>query len=216
MFNSILTSKPAITPPAFSIEGEFTMAMMRCSHGHFYDAAKHTSCPYCGVGADVVEGKTRRVPDHASAPAPAPVAAAPTAPQPAVPAASADPGVTRAVYRDTSSGISPVVGWLVCVEGPDKGRDFRIHGEKNFIGRSPAMDIALTGDESVSRDKHASVAYDPKHRVFWILPGEAAGLVYLNEQMVNTPMKLTSRDIVEVGKSKLMFWPLCDDTFHWD
>ncbi|HVA84662.1 MAG TPA: FHA domain-containing protein [Candidatus Binataceae bacterium] len=186
------------------------MAMTRCSHGHFFDAAKHTACPYCGVGAEAVEGKTRRVPDHVGAATP--VAAAPSPGS----AASADPGVTRAVYRDTSTGISPVVGWLVCVEGPDKGRDFRIHGEKNFIGRSPSMDIALTGDDSVSRDKHASVAYDPKQRAFWVLPGEAAGLVYLNEQMVNTPMKLTSRDIVEVGKSKLMFWPLCDDKFHWD
>ena len=188
------------------------MAMIRCSHGHFYDAAKHTSCPYCGVGADAVEGKTRRVPDHAGAGAPAPAVAAPSA----VAAASADPGVTRAVFRDASSATSPVVGWLVCVGGPDKGRDFRIHGEKNFIGRSPAMDIALTGDDSVSRDKHASVAYDPRQRAFWLLPGEASGLVYLNEQLVNTPTKLTSRDIVEVGKSKLMFWPFCDDKFHWE
>ncbi len=78
------------------------------------------------------------------------------------------------------------------------------------------MDIALTGDESVSRDKHASVAYDPRQRAFWLLPGEASGLVYLNEQLVNTPTKLTSRDIVEVGKSKLMFWPFCDDKFHWE
>jgi hypothetical protein len=187
------------------------MAMTRCSHGHFFDAAKHSSCPYCGVGADILEERTRRVPDRAGSPvAPAArVVAAPVAP-------AADPGVTRAVFRDSSTGISPVVGWLVCVEGPDKGRDFRIHSEKNFIGRSPAMDIAVTGDESISREKHASVAYDPKHRAFWILPGDASGLVYVNEQMINTPMKLTSRDIVEIGKSKLMFWPLCDDKFHWD
>jgi hypothetical protein len=185
------------------------MAMTRCTHGHFYDAAKHTTCPYCGVGADAIEGKTRRVPDRAGV-----AAAAPAAPAPATPAA--EPGVTRAVFRDASTGTSPVVGWLVCTEGPDRGRDFRIHGEKNFIGRSPAMDIAITGDEAVSREKHASVAFDPKRRAFWILPGEAQGLVYLNEQLVNTPMQLKARDIVEVGKSKLMFWPLCDDTFHWD
>jgi hypothetical protein len=190
------------------------MAMTRCTHGHFYDAAKHTACPYCGVGSEAAEGKTRRVPDNAGAaasptPTPAPAAAV-HAPE------AGDPGVTRAVYRDASSGISPVIGWLVCVEGPDKGRDFRIHSEKNFIGRSAAMDIAITGDESVSREKHASVAYDPKRRATWILPGEASGLVYLNDQLVNTPMKLASRDIIEVGKTKLMFWPLCDDQFHWD
>lgn len=189
------------------------MAMTRCSHGHFFDAAKHTSCPYCGVGAEV-EGKTRRVPDHVAAATPehvaAPPAATPVAPR------ETDPGVTRAVYRDATTGVSPVIGWLVCVDGPDKGRDFRIHSEKNFIGRSATMDIAVTGDESVSREKHASVAYDPKRRATWILPGEAAGLVYLNDQLVNTPMKLAPRDIVEVGKTKLMFWPLCDDKFHWD
>ena len=60
------------------------MAMTRCSHGHFYDAGKHTSCPYCGVGADVVEGKTRRVPDSAAG-------AIPPAASAVVPAVSADP-----------------------------------------------------------------------------------------------------------------------------
>ena len=144
-------SRAVILPLICSTEGDSTMAMTRCSHGHFYDAEKHSACPYCGVGADIVEEKTRRVSDRVGAPvAPAArVVAAPISP-------AADPGVTRAVFRDASTGISPVVGWLVCVEGPDKGRDFRIHSEKNFIGRSPAMDIAVTGDESVSREKHAS------------------------------------------------------------
>jgi hypothetical protein len=27
---------------------------------------------------------------------------------------------------------------------------------------------------------------------------------------------LKSRDTIEIGKTKLMFWPLCDDNFHWD
>jgi hypothetical protein len=181
-------------------------AMTRCSRGHFFDPSKHSFCPYCGVGVDIGEDKTRRVPS--------PAAMAPTlkAPAPAPP----DPGVTRAAYRDTPSGINPVVGWLVCVAGTDRGRDYRIHAEKNFIGRSTAMDIAITGDDSVSREKHASVAYDPKKRSFWLLPGDASGLVYLNDALVNTPSQLKSRDLIEIGKTKLMFWPFCDDKFHWD
>src|ERR1700737_3209426 len=165
-------------------------AMTRCSHGHFYDASKHSSCPYCGAGTDI-EGKTRRVP---SSPAVQQPKAAPPPP-------ASDPGVTRAVYRETATGISPVVGWLVCVAGP---------------GRGSSMDIVIVGDDSVSREKHASVAYDPKKRNFWLMPGEASGLVYLNEQLVNTPSPLKSRDTIEIGKTKLMFWPLCDDNFHWD
>jgi hypothetical protein len=180
-------------------------AMTRCSHGHFYDASKHSSCPYCGAGTDI-EGKTRRVP---SSPAVQQPKAAPPPP-------ASDRGLTRAVYRETATGISPVVGWLVCVAGPDRGRDYRIHGEKNFIGRGSSMDIVIVGDDSVSREKHASVAYDPKKRNFWLMPGEASGLVYLNEQLVNTPSPLKSRDTIEIGKTKLMFWPLCDDNFHWD
>ena len=81
--------------------------------------------------------------------------------------------------------------------GPDRGRDYRIHAEKNFIGRSPAMDIAIAGDESVSREKHAAVAFDPKKAQFWLLPGEASGLLYLNDQLVNTPSALKARDVLE-------------------
>lgn len=178
------------------------MAMTRCPHGHFYDSSKHTSCPYCGVGEEPGEGKTRRVPTPPAQdkPRPAPVR---------------DPGATVAVFRDATSGIAPVVGWLVCVEGPDRGRDYRLHGEKNFIGRSNAMDVAIAGDESVSREKHASVAFDPKEKSFWLLPGEASGLVYLNEQLVNAPAALKARDLIELGKTKLMFWPFCDDQIQW-
>ncbi|MFZ1889208.1 MAG: FHA domain-containing protein [Candidatus Binataceae bacterium] len=183
-----------------------TDVMTRCSHGHFYDATKNSSCPYCGVNIDPVEGKTRRVPQT-----PPPAAARPAASAPI-----AEPGATRAVYREAATGVSPVVGWLVCVAGPDRGRDYRIHAEKNFIGRSPSMDIAIAGDESVSREKHAAVAFDPKKAQFWLLPGEASGLLYLNDQLVNTPSALKARDVLELGNTKLMFWPLCDEKFRWE
>lgn len=178
------------------------MTMTRCPHGHFYDSSKNSLCPYCGVGEDLDEGKTR------GSLLPRKNDAAPTVPK-------REPGATVAVFRDAATGIAPVVGWLICTEGPDRGRDYRLHEEKNFIGRSSAMDIAITGDESISRDKHAAVAFDPKKNTFWLLPGEASGLVYLNDQLVNAPASLKVRDVIELGKTKLMFWPLCDDKFQW-
>ncbi len=168
------------------------MSMKRCDNGHFYDADKHSSCPWCGVPLDVEGGKTK--PLKESRPA--------------------DPGVTKALHREPS-GISPVVGWLICVDGPDRGRDYRLHSEKNFIGRSSNMDVSITGDESISREKHAAVTFEPKKRLFWLLPGEASGLVYLNEEVVNTPVELKGRDIIELGKTKLMFFPFCDEKFQW-
>jgi hypothetical protein len=37
---------------------------------------------------------------------------------------------------------------MVCLEGPDRGRDFRLHAEKNFIGRSPGMDVCILSDDT--------------------------------------------------------------------
>jgi hypothetical protein len=169
--------------------------MKRCDSGHFYDADKHSSCPWCGVAVEMESGPTRAVkpPDAGRA---------------------SDPGVTQVLHRD-ASGISPVVGWLVCVEGPDRGRDYRLHGEKNFIGRSSTMDIAITGDDSISREKHAAVSFEPKKKTFWLLPGESAGLVYLNDEVVNAPREIKARDIIELGRSKLMLFPFCDESFQW-
>lgn len=179
------------------------MAMTRCPHGHFYDSSKNSLCPYCGVGGDLDEGKTRGA---------LPSRKMDTPPSPAP---RREPGATVAVFRDTATGIAPVVGWLICMEGPDRGRDYRLHEEKNFIGRGSSMDVAIMGDESISREKHAAVAFDPKKNAFWLLPGEASGLVYLNDQLVNAPASLKSRDMIEIGKTKLMFWPFCDDLFQW-
>ena len=36
-------------------------------------------------------------------------------------------GSTQPVWPGGTSGFNPVVGWLVCVDGPDKGTDYRIH-----------------------------------------------------------------------------------------
>jgi hypothetical protein len=173
------------------------MSMKRCDNGHFYDSTKHSQCPWCGVRVEADAGKT--------------AAAKPPAPS----IRSQEEGVTRALHTEPS-GISPVVGWLVCVEGPDKGRDYRLHGEKNFIGRSSGMDVSISGDDSISRDKHAAVSFEPKKKIFWLLPGEASGLVYLNEDVVNAPAQLKPRDIIELGKTKLMFYPFCDERFQWD
>jgi hypothetical protein len=172
------------------------MSMKRCDNGHFYDSAKHASCPWCGVAAAEAESAKTRPLKESSEP-------------------RRDAEATVAVHRQ-ASGVSPVVGWLVCIEGADRGRDYRLHGEKNFVGRAPAMDVCIAGDEAISREKHAAVSFEPKKRMFWLLPGESSGLVYLNEEVVNTPTQIKSRDVIEIGRTKLVFFPFCDEQFNWD
>jgi hypothetical protein len=114
-----------------------------------------------------------------------------------------------------SANIDPVVGWLVCLAGPDRGRDFRLHAEKNFIGRSPAMDICVGGDDAVSRDRHGLVIFDPKKQVFWAVPGDASGLLYLNGDVVHAPTQMQRDDVLEVGQTKLVLIPFCGEKYSW-
>lgn len=104
----------------------------------------------------------------------------------------------------------PCVGWLVALSGSHLGTDYRLKIGKNFIGRSSQMDVALTDDKSVSRDKHAIVVYEPKQHLYLVQPGEASTLVYRNEQVVLSPVQLEAYDVITVGDVNLLFMPLCN------
>ncbi len=196
--------------------------MTRCPEGHFYDPTKHNSCPWCALPVDVEGGERTRPASAPPMPPPLPpgFAAGPPPPPPPLPPPPPPPlpkpGATRRAGGEASSTKDdPVVGWLVCLAGPDRGRDFRLHAEKNFIGRSPLMDVCVAGDESVSRDRHAQVIFDPKKQVFWAVPGDASGLVYLNGDIVHAPTRMNCDDVLEVGQTKLVLIPFCGEKYSW-
>ena len=112
--------------------------------------------------------------------------------------------------------LDPVVGWLVCIDGPDKGRDYRIRSEKNFIGRSPDMDIYIENDGQISRKKHAVISYNPRNNTFKLLPGDGRALVFLNGDDVEYAQVMNGHDLIEIGKSKFVFIPLCGKEFQWE
>jgi hypothetical protein len=118
-------------------------------------------------------------------------------------------------YWDEYDGMEPVVGWIVCIEGAQVGQDYKIRREKNFIGRSEEMHIQITGDNSISRKNHAVIIYDPKTRNFILKSGDSSGLVYLNNEAVYSPIQLTAYDVIQMGKSKFIFTPLCGMHFEW-
>ncbi len=110
---------------------------------------------------------------------------------------------------------TPCVGWLVALGGEHIGTDFRLKIGKNFIGRSPQMDVALTEDKSVSRESHAIVVYEPRAHLYLVQPGESSSLVYRNNDVVLTPTKLEAYDMITVGDINLLFMPLCGARFNW-
>jgi len=205
--------------------------MTRCPEGHFYDPTKHNGCPWCALPADLEGGEKTRPASPPPLPSPAlpvppplpagvmagpPPPPPPPLPGPPLPKPAATPGVTkRAGVEAAGAKDDPVVGWLVCLAGPDRGRDFRLHAEKNFIGRAPSMDVCVAGDETVSRERHALVIFDPKKQVFWAVPGDAAGLVYLNGDIVHSPTTMKQDDLLEIGLTKLVLIPFCGEKYSW-
>lgn len=122
-------------------------------------------------------------------------------------------------YSSQNHGVNkvstPCVGWLIAIGGNHIGTDFRLKVGKNFIGRNKNMDIALTEDKSVSRDKHAIVVYEPKEHLYLVQPGESSSLVYKNNKVVLNPESLEAYDMVTVGEVNLLFMPLCGERFSW-
>lgn len=194
------------------------MEMKQCSNGHFYDASKFTSCPNCNSPSANVN-MTR------------PLEAGPTMPvskgiqgfsnnsaansmNTPIKKVSADSERTVALIKH-KTGIDPVVGWLACIEGPDKGRDYRIHSDNNAIGRSESMDICIHGDNTISRENHAFISYDSKDRIFYFRPGDGRGIVRLNSKALFTTAEIAPYDTIELGETKLIFIPLCGERFDW-
>lgn len=129
--------------------------------------------------------------------------------------ADADGGHTVGMM-EKKLGLEPVVGWLVCIEGPDKGKDYKIWGRINRIGSSSKMDIAVKGDSTISGEDAARLGYDPKKNNFRLIPGNNKNNVYVNDDVVDMTVYLKPYDVIEMGQTKLAFIPFCSPRFSWE
>ena len=132
---------------------------------------------------------------------------------------SADPyGGTQPLHRptvDMNPHVPLVTGWLVCVDGPGKGRDYRLHEDYNYIGRSPEMDVSILDDMYISREKHAIIAYDNQERKFYFAPYGGASMVRQNGKVVLNSVELAAGDRLQIGRSTFCFVPFCGEAFQW-
>ena len=173
------------------------MSLIRCKNGHLFSEKKHGSiCPYCNV---VVNKNSNAVEDPQGK-------------------------YSDIVYLNDLEVLKPVTGWLVCLEGPSHGRDYRIIAEKNFMGRASDMEIRITGDDTVCLRNHAVLVHDPEKNRTMLLPGDSQGLVYILDDDDNWDAVFESRileagDRIKVGKSIFIFVPLCGENggfvFNW-
>lgn len=103
------------------------MSLMRCPEGHLFSPRRYGNiCPYCNK--TVALTKQKSIADD--------------------PEGNYD---SSTPYLGDLEVIDPVTGWLVCIEGASKGRDYKIMTEKNFLGRSETMDIQILGDNHIAK-----------------------------------------------------------------
>ena len=176
------------------------MAIVKCANNHFYDNNKNGECPYCKKLAENPDAQNPAEQWYSNR---GPVGRT---------AASDGPQKTVAVFFQNKH-INPVSGWIVCIDGENKGRSFEVHVGKNFVGRSMKMDIN-TNDESISRDNHFSIVYEPVKSVFYLVPGN--GVTYHNDQILSVAEVLTEGDTIGAGKSKYTFVPYCKEGRGWN
>ena len=181
--------------------------IVRCHLDHPYDNSVHSECPFCkSSGGYDEEGST------------VPLA---TAPLQKPNAAEYDPKTVafqidkNAEKKPDAKLVNPVVGWLVCYEGLEKGKDYNIHFGQNSAGRDNNMDIVMK-DGAISRNSHCFITYDHKHNRFFIQPGLSHGVTYKNEVLVAGATELVSLDKLEMGESKFIFIALCGENFKWE
>ena len=120
------------------------------------------------------------------------------------------------VLEESDSMKDPVVGWLVIIDGPGKGRAMQLGYGSNPIGRGETARVKLNfGDDQISRGGHAIVTYDPRSRKFYVQHGGGTNLTYLNDEPVLIPIELPALSHISIGATVLRFVPLCGDAFDW-
>ncbi len=198
------------------------MTMKRCEADlHFYNDEKHESCPYCqNLKCSIKElTKTEPIKQEDLTVTQGQISTSDN--QEELSAAQEQDSllepdnVTIGLFK-TEKEFSPVVGWLVCTEGTEKGKDYPIKPGINEVGREEGsdVDIVIKGDQSISRRYHAEIEYDPEENIFYLIRKKNQA-VKLNELKVRQPEKLKPYDIIQFGKTKFIFAQLCSEKFKW-
>ncbi|MBR3316458.1 MAG: FHA domain-containing protein [Atopobiaceae bacterium] len=117
--------------------------------------------------------------------------------------------------RESGAGF-PVVGWLVALNGVNRGKDYRIHEAYNYIGRERG-DICIRGDMAVSAECDTIIRYVPQTREFYVAHGRGKNGVLVNDQSIGAEaVRLANYDVLTVGNTNLVFVALCGTKFNWE
>lgn len=189
------------------------MAIVQCSHGHYYDDTKNDFCPMCRrAEGDIIEDPIDRT-----------LALMPDGEVEQQEIHLTGQGVEVSCGEDCEKtvALSPgeedwqrfLTGWVVCVKGPLRGKDFRVFRGFNRIGRDPDSDICIL-DPTVSGYAHCSVVYDDRSNQFYLVPGKGTA-TYLRGNMLQKAEMIRDGERFCIGNSELELAVFCKGEHVW-
>ena len=102
--------------------------------------------------------------------------------------------------EDLQTETKGVVGWVVIMNGDQKGTDFRLFSGKNEIGTAADCTVVLTDGYISSR--HASIRF--KDNIYTLIDEDSTNGTFLNGKQIDKS-ELIDNDIIRVGKTILKF-----------
>ena len=166
------------------------MAIRRCEKGHFYDTEKYSFCPVC-----MAEEKAGMESGHWESE------------DKTIGLEESDKTVGY-LLKELDAEAQPVVGWLVCARGAERGRDWRLSYGRNDIGTQPPADILLSGSNHLKGCRGCSIICDGKHKKIVLDPGKGP-LVYYNNKLILEPVELRDGDEIGIEGYVLCFQSFC-------
>lgn len=178
-----------------------------CENGHPMEQSWDI-CPYCRrTGIQLPAGRARQVdvetpPRAGMAPVSADAAGLNQTRIELTPdsLATRQPDADKTLMHPTTS--RQLVGWLVVLDGPQRGEDFRLRDGQNVIGSGPVADIRLQGEAVDAR--HASL----RHRsgAFSLTDLDSHKGTFLNAGVTRIARQmLKDNDVIRIGCVSLKF-----------
>lgn len=156
---------------------------LMCPNGHPLDPSWEV-CPYCRSAAQQGVKAVQVQPGGGGA------------------AQGATMAVNIGEVLGTDHVAKAVVGWLVCMKGPQKGADFRLYDGKNVMGTAADADIVVY-DQFVSA-KHAVILVESAKAKYAIQDLESRNKTFVNREQV-IKQDLVDNDEIRIGQVEFRF-----------
>lgn len=128
-----------------------------------------------------------------------------------------DSDVTTLLMKENNlESVTPVVGWLVCIEGIYFGESFALKTGRNLIEVSPDMPVLLSNSVQMISETAPCIIFDTQTQQFQLIPEPEQQNIYLNQNLLLSPEFLQDYDKIQTENNSYVFRSFCNANFKWE